>query len=372
MDRQNQYYLLLIEGRDLLSTAPHKAVSFFRHHLNVVPQDWAGHFDLGLGEALRLTGNSQQAISHLEVAYNGLADQFRCSVSKLIAQICIESQQFVKAQDWLQLAQTSCSADKEYLLLLTESAEGLCDYRSAEMNARLVLDLEPENLKALTSLAKAQLNLKKIDGATRTIDRIREISPLSPQVLFLQGRQLQAQKDYEGAKACLIEAVRLDPSLLGDSASLIVHLYKRLGTLDDAEEWLQKQLANEWSPEYCSILLTLLASLRLRTNGHQLAVEILKEALVYWNENPHAHFYLGICYAKQLKLLKAAQSYERSAQLLASQNGMLHDRIGMTTFRATWNYFLCLRFRRSCENLKHCVQWLKVVVKEDIQRQENR
>ena len=84
---------------------------------------------------------------------------------------------------------------------------------NAESYYREALELEPNNVLALTFMALNNLVMNKLDDAKEYIMKAVKIEPHHEYVQFCTGRVLYARGEYDDAKRYLIRAVEQNPDI---------------------------------------------------------------------------------------------------------------------------------------------------------------
>jgi tetratricopeptide (TPR) repeat protein len=75
------------------------------------------------------------------------------------------------------------------------------------------LDIEPENVLALTFMALNKLILNQLDESKKYIERALKVNPNHEYIQFCAGRILYARGEFEEAKRYLIRAVEQNPDI---------------------------------------------------------------------------------------------------------------------------------------------------------------
>ena len=138
-------------------------------------------------------------------------------------------------------------ASTENLLNTAMTAHKSGDYFQAEAIYREILDIEPECLQALHSLASLSLTLEQPSIAIPLLKKAISLDGNNPNLLYNLGLAYQQYKDIDSAIYYYKLALALKPdfSLAHNNIGVA---YQHLGLLKQANAHLEKAL--EFSPEY--------------------------------------------------------------------------------------------------------------------------
>ena len=102
----------------------------------------------------------------------------------------------------------------------------------AERYYREALDIEPNNVLALTFMALNKLVLNQLDESKEYIMKALHINHHHEYILFCAGRIMYARNEFEDAKRYLIKAVELNPDI--ETQNTLALTYYELGEYQQA------------------------------------------------------------------------------------------------------------------------------------------
>jgi tetratricopeptide (TPR) repeat protein len=123
----------------------------------------------------------------------------------------------------------------------------------AEEYYKKALEIEPENILALTFMALNKLVLNQLDESKEYIMKALKINHHHEYILFCAGRIMYARKEYEDAKRYLIKAVEQNPDI--ETQNTLALTYFELGEYQSAINIFNNLLAK--FPENISVLRSL-------------------------------------------------------------------------------------------------------------------
>lgn len=138
-------------------------------------------------------------------------------------------------------------------LSLEKNRQGLEAMRQGDADSaadffRQGLDLDRKNpvlqrnlVAALLMTGESLLQQRRLDEVTEVLDELVDLGENDPRVLWLQGRFLFQQRDYEAAEVVLLELVALQPENVGAWQGLAA-VYDALGLYEESIASLQQAL----------------------------------------------------------------------------------------------------------------------------------
>jgi len=289
-----------------------EAEAAFRAEIGLTPEEAGGHLHLGivlveekhlddgiseletalakapggmaefqLGHALTVAGRDEEAVPHLEAAYQATPQPRGAA---------------------LELAMTEQRMGRE--------EESIAPFRQ-------VVELEPHNAMALTNLGLALTETGKAKEALQFFDRALKEDPQDPVLHEDYGVACLQQSDFDGAIREFEQAQHLDPT----SSQLHYDLglaYKLKDRMDDAVRELLK--ASELDPTLPDPPYTL-GILYMQTGKLDLAVDQLRAALVLRPTNGDGWAILGSVLKQLDRRDEAIEALRKAIALLPAQPG---------------------------------------------------
>ena len=154
----------------------------------------------------------------------------------------------------------------------------------AERYYREALDLEPENVLALTFMALNKLILNQLDAAKDYIMKALKINPNHEYIQFCAGRILFARKEFDEAKHYLIHAVEQNPDI--ETQNTLALTYYELGEYASAINIFKNLLAKK--KDNISLLMSL-ARCYEGLKDNDKALEYLDKVVTIFPEDEEAH-----------------------------------------------------------------------------------
>lgn len=154
----------------------------------------------------------------------------------------------------------------------------------AERFYQEALDIEPNNILALTFMALNKLILNQLDEAKNYIMKALNVNSHHEYIQFCAGRIFFARKEYEEAKHYLIHAVEQNPDI--ETQNTLALTYYELGEYDFAINIFNNLLAKK--PDNISILMSL-AKCYESLKDNDKALEYLDKIVTIFPEDEEAH-----------------------------------------------------------------------------------
>ncbi len=154
----------------------------------------------------------------------------------------------------------------------------------AERFYQEALDIEPENILALTFMALNKLILNQLDEAKDYIMKAFKINPHHEYIQFCAGRILFARKEFEEAKQYLIRAVEQNPDI--ETQNTLALTYYELGEYNSAINIFNNLLAKK--QDNISLLMSL-AKCYEGLKDNDKALEYLDKVVSIFPEDEDAH-----------------------------------------------------------------------------------
>ena len=154
----------------------------------------------------------------------------------------------------------------------------------AERYYQEALDLQPENILALTFMALNKLILNQLDAAKDYITKALKVNPHHEYIQFCAGRIFYARKEYDEAKHYLIHAVEQNPDV--ETQNTLALTYYELGEFNSALNIFQNLLAKK--PDNISLLMSI-AKCYEGLKDNDKALEYLDKVVTIFPEDEEAH-----------------------------------------------------------------------------------
>ena len=146
--------------------------------------------------------------------------------------IFLNKRLFDYAEDEFKTALKLAPNDFEILFEFGNFLYSISRNNDAERYYREALEVEPENVLALTFMALNKLVLNQLDEAKDYIMQALKNQPNHEYVQFCTGRILFARKEYEEAKRYLVSAVSINPDI--ETQNTLALTYFELGEFQNA------------------------------------------------------------------------------------------------------------------------------------------
>ncbi len=182
-------------------------------------------------------------------------------------------------------------AEIEKDLELAMNALNSKEFRQAEKTFLHVLEVQPQNLKALLGIGNLYFLLKKYSDAANYYEKALETNPTLVKAHYNLGTIFYFIKAYEKSKVHLLKALELYPKLLG-AYLILAQVYQLEGKTSDSIILLGK--AVELSPRN-PILYQKLAILHIHLRQFEPAIGILEKAVSLSPLDIESNLYLAFC-----------------------------------------------------------------------------
>jgi tetratricopeptide (TPR) repeat protein len=173
------------------------------------------------------------------------------------------------------------------------------------------LDLQPEDIRIMDSIARFYVKNKRVDDAEKYITKIlKERSQYFP-TRMLKGELLVYQHKFDEAVLLFDQLIKEEPKLARS------YYFKGLAHLGKGENRIAKTAlgkAVELNPKYVKAKL-LLAEIYMREHDYSMAQKESAEVLGTAPGNYHAKLILGNAYLNQRKIKEAKETFESLIKL---------------------------------------------------------
>ena len=146
------------------------------------------------------------------------------------------------------------------------------------------LELEPNNILALTFMALNKLILNQLDESKEFIMKSLNVNHHHEYILFCAGRIMYARKEYEDAKRYLVKAVEINPDI--ETQNTLALTYYELGEYQQALNIFNNILSKH--PDNVSILMSI-AKCYEGLNDSDNALKYLDKLVDIFPEDEEAH-----------------------------------------------------------------------------------
>lgn len=198
--------------------------------------------------------------------------------------IFLNKRLFDYAKDEFQIALRLQPNDFEIIFEYANYLYATSQNVEAERYYQEALDIDPQNVLALTFMGLNKLILNQLDEAKEFIMKAHKVNPHHEYILFCVGRILFARKEYEEAKRYLIRAVEQNPDI--ETQNTLALTYYELGEYDSAINIFNNLLAKR--PENISLLMALAKCYEAKKDNDK-ALEILEKLVTLFPEDEDAH-----------------------------------------------------------------------------------
>ena len=198
--------------------------------------------------------------------------------------IYLNKRLFDYAEDEFKTALNLAPNDFEIIFEYGNFLYSISKNNEAERYYREALELEPENVLALTFMALNKLILNQLDSAKDYIMKALKINPEHEYILFCAGRILYARKEFEEAKPYLIRAAEKNPDI--ETQNTLALTYYELEEYNSAINIFNNLLAKR--PENISVLMSL-AKCYAGAKNNDKALEYLEKVVSIFPEDEEAH-----------------------------------------------------------------------------------
>ena len=198
--------------------------------------------------------------------------------------IFLNKRLFDYAEDEFKTAMKLMPNDFEIIFEYGNFLYSVSKNTEAERYYREALDLDPENVLALTFMALNKLILNQLDAAKDYIMKALKINPNHEYIQFCAGRILFARKEFDEAKHYLIHAVEQNPDI--ETQNTLALTYYELGEYASAINIFNNLLAKK--KDNISLLMSL-ARCYEGLKDNDKALEYLDKVVTIFPEDEEAH-----------------------------------------------------------------------------------
>ena len=197
--------------------------------------------------------------------------------------IYLNKRLFDYAEDEFKTAMQLSPDDFEIVFEYGNYYYSISKNKDAEQLYTKALEIEPQNILALTFMALNKLVLNQLDEAKDYIMKALKIEHHHEYIQFCAGRIFYARKEYEEAKRYLVHAVEQNPDI--ETQNTLGLTYYELGEYQNAIN-IFKNLV-EKHPENISLLMSL-AKCYAKLEDNDKALEYLEKLVSIFPENEEA------------------------------------------------------------------------------------
>lgn len=188
-----------------------------------------------------------------------------------------------------------------------------------------VIKLDPENTAAHIHSATIKMNNRDFEAAKLSLDAAKTISPDALIVIYTQALFEFNQENNAEALAYIQQILSVAPGHM-PSVLLAGSIQYALGSLIQAEQYLEQYLKTDSNNLHARKLL---ATIFLRTNRAQNAINMISPALGIIEQDPQLFALAGEAYMQTGDLEKANEYFEK-ASVLAPDNAALHTALAIS------------------------------------------
>lgn len=203
---------------------------------------------------------------------------------KDLAVIYLNKRLFDWADDEFKTAMKLAPNDFEILFEYGNFLYSTSKNNEAERYYTEALEIEPENVLALTFMALNKLILNQLDASKEYIEKALKINHHHEYIQFCAGRIMYARGEYEDAKRYLIKAVEQNPDI--ETQNTLALTYFELGEYQNALNIFNNILSKY--PENISVLMSI-AKCHEALNDNDKALEYLDKLVEIFPEDEDAH-----------------------------------------------------------------------------------
>ena len=203
---------------------------------------------------------------------------------KDLAIIYLNKRLFDYAKDEFKIAMQLQPNDFEILFEYGNFLYSTSQNNEAERYYTEALEIEPNNVLALTFMALNKLILNQLDPAKEYIEKALKINHHHEYIQFCAGRIMYARGEYEDAKRYLIRAIEQNPDV--ETQNTLALTYYELGEYQSAINIFENILLK--FPENISILKNL-AKCYGELKNNDKALEYLDKLVDIFPEDEEAH-----------------------------------------------------------------------------------
>ncbi len=198
--------------------------------------------------------------------------------------IFLNKRLFDYAEDEFKTAMQLAPNDFEIIFEYGNFLYSISKNTDAERYYQEALDLQPENILALTFMALNKLILNQLDAAKDYITKALKVNPHHEYIQFCAGRIFYARKEYDEAKHYLIHAVEQNPDI--ETQNTLALTYYELDEYNSALNIFQNLLAKK--PDNISVLMSI-AKCYEGLKDNDKALEYLDKVVTIFPEDEEAH-----------------------------------------------------------------------------------
>lgn len=198
--------------------------------------------------------------------------------------IYLNKRLFDYAKEEFETAMKLAPNDFEIIFEYGNFLYSISENLEAERYYAEALEIEPNNVLALTFMALNKLILNQLDEAYDYIMKAIKVQPHHEYVQFCVGRILYARGDYEEAKRYLIKAVEQNPDV--ETQNTLALTYYALGEYQSALNVFKNIYAKK--PQSISLLMEI-ARCYEALKDNDSALEYLDKVVEIFPENEEAH-----------------------------------------------------------------------------------
>ena len=198
--------------------------------------------------------------------------------------IFLNKRLFKYAEEEFQTALKLAPNDFEIIFEYGNFLYSISKNTEAERYYQEALDLQPDNVLALTFMALNKLILNQLDASKEYIMKAVKINPHHEYIQFCAGRILFARKEYDEAKHFLIHAVEQNPDI--ETQNTLALTYYELGEFDSAINIFNNLLVKK--PDNISVLMSLAKCYEGKKDNDK-ALEYLDKVVTIFPEDEEAH-----------------------------------------------------------------------------------
>ena len=202
---------------------------------------------------------------------------------KDLAIIYLNKRLFDYAEDEFKTALNLAPNDFEIIFEYGNFLYSISKNNDAERYYQEALDIEPENVLALTFMALNKLILNQLDEAKNYIMKAFKINPHHEYIQFCVGRILFARKEFDEAKQYLIKAIEQNPDI--ETQNTLALTYYELEEYHSAINIFENLLKKK--PENISVLMSI-AKCYEKLNNNDKALEYLEKLVSIFPEDEEA------------------------------------------------------------------------------------
>ena len=203
---------------------------------------------------------------------------------KDLAIIYLNKRLFDYAREEFDTAMKLAPNDFEIIFEYGNFLYSISENTEAERYYTEALELEPDNILALTFMALNKLILNQLDASKDYIMKALHINHHHEYILFCAGRIMYARKEFEDAKRYLIKAVEQNPDI--ETQNTLALTYYELGEYDSAINIFNNLLSK--LPANISVLMSM-ARCYEKLEDNDKALDYLDKVVEILPEDEEAH-----------------------------------------------------------------------------------